>query len=246
MSTAMRHALLFLLACLPLPALAQEEPAPFRVSSEALDFNRTPSMAARDWIWRGSEDLPPLLAGRMLEVEVACTRFYGFLRCRALTIADLPAESEVRAIAAFNRYLELWVVGLDPALAASIVPDGPGVVASVTMVADALMPVPAELRPPEVPVDITNVQMGTLTARVEYPRRAIRTGMEGLVLLDCYVHTDLSVACTVLSADPPEFLREFTPPIEVTLLRGRVEEWLADGGSAAGARFTLPLRFVLN
>jgi protein TonB len=74
-----------------------------------------------------------------------------------------------------------------------------------------------------------------------YPDRAIRQGVGGRVQLDCVVQVNLSVACTILSENPPGL--GFGRAALSAAGSYRAQPQLSDGASAIGKRARISVNF---
>lgn len=89
------------------------------------------------------------------------------------------------------------------------------------------------------------------TSPRDYPMRAQRAGVEGEVLIDCIVQTDLSVICHNVTANltPQSAEAEFVSVLDAVsrmIVRYRAHPKLANGKSSIGAGFHARIRLKLD
>lgn len=133
-------------------------------------------------------------------------------------------------------------------LAAAPVLEEEGLEATEDTVQIEPLPDVAEVEGKPEPFDITSPTWATRPdaaafARV-YPRRALREGRDGRVVLECFANADGTLVCTVLEETPSGYgfgnaalrvAREF-----------RLQPVMVDGRSVAGGRVRIPIGFRLG
>jgi len=95
-------------------------------------------------------------------------------------------------------------------------------------------------------VDPTMVEFEGELARLDFPPRARRIGVEGKLELQCQIQLDHSLICLPQSFELPEHFGLFADYFLHQSRRLTMSETLKDGSPSAGARFPLSVNYRLN
>jgi len=253
----LRALLLSLLALLvAAPVAAQTAPQRFigpevTLPADDLEPGWRPSLATRGYVWRRSGVAVEALLGVPLEVTVRClpnpyTNSYA--ACRVARLRGVSVAQEAALVAVIDRYLDAGSFRVSlAATQALLAQDSAAAIITMPLLVDDFQPLTNGV--PERPVTMAEAITGSRFGQRmsdNYPPRALRSGWQGRLEMDCVIYSDRSVGCEALSFDPPEQFAFFRDLAERQSTRILMPETLADGTPSAGARFPVTMDYALD